>query len=143
MKCFSTQSKVLQNLKQTIRGVIEKESNRITKEVIKEEFEKRLLVELGEVKVEYSEDPVQFLKKIEVELLKNGTPRQELMRQLNSIRDILEEISRFQPVNVGKVTEDVLAQIDQLTSLNGKTQLRGVHVDVTSMYPSHWGHFWL
>ncbi|UCG02066.1 MAG: hypothetical protein JSW11_21040 [Candidatus Heimdallarchaeota archaeon] len=133
---YSVNKDVLDNLKKTIEGVIVKESNRITKEVIKEEFEKRLLAELGEVKVEYSEDPVRFLKEIEVELLKNGTPHQELTRQLNSIRDILEEISSYHPINVEKVAEDVLAQIDQLSSLNGKTQLKGVHVDVTSMYPS-------
>ncbi|MFX0125888.1 MAG: 3'-5' exonuclease, partial [Candidatus Hodarchaeota archaeon] len=133
---YKVNRKALEELKQTIKKVIKRESNKITKEVKKEEFEKHLLAELGEVKVEYSEDPVQFLKQVEVELLKNGTPHQELTRQLDSIRNILEEISNYQPVNVGKVTEDVLAQIDQLTSLNGKTQLKGVHVDVTSMYPS-------
>ncbi len=133
---YSVDKKALRDLKQTIKGVIAKESNKIVKKVIKEEFEKRLLAESGEVKVEYSEDPVQFLKQVEVELLKNGTPHQELTRQLNSIRGILEEMSGYQPVNVEEVTAEVLAQIDQLSSLNGKTQLKGVHVDVTSMYPS-------
>jgi DNA polymerase elongation subunit (family B) len=133
---YQVNKKALGDLKRIIRRVITKESNKLAKEVIKEEFEKRLLAELGEVKVEYSEDPVQFLKQVEVELLRNGTPHQELTRQLDSIRDILEEISGYQPINVTKVVEDVLAQIDQLSFLNGKTQLKGVHVDVTSMYPS-------
>ena len=133
---YQVNKKALGDLKNIIKRIITKESNKIAKEVIKEEFEKRLLAELGEVKVEYSEDPVQFLKQVEVELLRNGTPHQELMRQLNSIRNILEEISGYQPVDVEKVTEGVLTNIDQLSSLDGKTQLKGVHVDVTSMYPS-------
>ncbi|MFX0206480.1 MAG: 3'-5' exonuclease, partial [Candidatus Hodarchaeota archaeon] len=133
---YQVNRKALGDLKLTIKRVITKESNKIAKEVIKEEFEKRLLAEMGEVKVEYSEDPVQFLKQVEIELLRNGTPHQELTRQLNSIRDILEEISGYQPINVSKVVEDVLTRIDRLSSLNGKTQLKGVHVDVTSMYPS-------
>ncbi|MFX1282471.1 MAG: 3'-5' exonuclease [Promethearchaeota archaeon] len=126
----------LRNLKEVIRRVIEKESNILAKKVIKEEFEKHLLAELGEVKVEYAEDPVQFLKEVEVELLRNGIPHQELKRQLDSIRNILEEISSYQPINVEEVTTDILAQIEKLSSLDGITQLKGVHVDVTSMYPS-------
>ena len=133
---YKINKKALRDLKQTIKGVIIKESNKIAKEVIKEEFEKQLLAELGEVKVEYSEDPVQFLKQLEIELLKNGTPHQELSRKLITIRNILEEISGYQPVYVDKVSKDISAQIDQLSSLDGKTQLKGVHVDVTSMYPS-------
>ena len=133
---YQVNKNALKNLKKIIRQVIAKESNIIAKKVIKEEFEKHLLVELGEVKVEFSEDPVQFLKQVEVELLKNGIPRHELKRQLDSIRIILEKISAYKPVNVKRVTTDVLTQIDKLSSLDGTTQLRGVHVDVTSMYPS-------
>ncbi|MFW9906100.1 MAG: 3'-5' exonuclease, partial [Candidatus Thorarchaeota archaeon] len=133
---YQVNKKALGDLKQTVKRIITNESNKIAKEMIKEEFEKRLLAELGEVKIEYSEDPVQFLKQVEIELLRNGTPRQELTQQLNSIRDVLEEISGYQPINVAKVVEDTLVQIDQLSYLNGKSQLKGVHVDVTSMYPS-------
>ncbi|MHA2243589.1 MAG: 3'-5' exonuclease [Candidatus Hodarchaeales archaeon] len=127
----------LSSLKEIIQNLIVKESKKLVKEVIKDEFEKRFLAsEIGEVKARYSDDPVKFLKQIEVELLKNSTRSQELTKQLEYIRTILEEVSGYHPANVEDVTADILNQIDQLSSLTGKTQLRGVHVDVTSMYPS-------
>lgn len=126
----------LSSIKKIIQSLIVKESKILVKEVIKDEFEKRFLAEIGEVKVRYSDDPVKFLKQIEVELLKNGTQSQELTKQLEYIRTILEEVSAYHPVNVEDVTADILNQIDQLSSVTGKTQFKGVHVDVTSMYPS-------
>lgn len=133
---YSVNKEALLELKEIIQNIIVKESNLLAKKVIKEEFEQQLLAKLGEVKVEYIEDPIQYLKQIETVLLKNGIPPQERSKKLNSIRNVLEKISTLQPENVEEVTTKVLTQIDELTSLNGKTQLRGVHVDVTSMYPS-------
>ena len=133
---YKVNKKALRTLKKIIRKVIAKESKLLAKKVIKEEFDKDLLAKFGEVKVEYSEDPVKFLKQFEDELLKNGTPPQELTKQLDYVRNILEKMSTFQPVNVEEVTTEILAQIDQLSSLSGDTQLNGIHVDVTSMYPS-------
>lgn len=133
---YSVDKEALRGLKEIIQRVIAKESNKLAKTAIKDEFEKRLIAELGGVKVAYSDDPIEFLKRIEVQLLKNGTHPQELSEQLKNIRTILEEVSAYQPINVKDVTASILNRIDQLSTLNGKTQLKGVHVDVTSMYPS-------
>ena len=133
---YTVNKEAMNNLKKTIRKIIVKESNMLTRKVIKEEFDKHLLANFGEVKVEYSEDPVKFLKQFEIELLKNGIPPRKLSNQLDNARSILEEVSAYQPANVEEVTSEILSQIDQLFSLSGKTQLHGIHVDVTSMYPS-------
>ncbi|MFX0086111.1 MAG: 3'-5' exonuclease, partial [Candidatus Hodarchaeota archaeon] len=126
----------LNGLKETIRTVIKKESNSLTRKIIKEEFEKRLIKTLEGIKLEYSGDPVTFLKNLETELLKNGVPRQEFEETMENIRRILEESSHIHTEGVEEVTEDILSRIDELLALEEKTQLRGVHVDVTSMYPS-------
>lgn len=133
---YKVNKQTLTSLKEIVQKIIAKESNLLAKKVIKEELDKRILSELGEVSVTYSEDPIEFLKHIEIELLKNGIKPKTIIKQLNKLRNILEEISSFQATNVEEVTTNILDHIDQLITLNGKTQLRGVHVDVTSMYPS-------
>ncbi len=135
---YTANKEAMKSLRKIIRKVIAKESTMLSKKVIKEEFDKHVLANFGDVTVEYSEDPVKFLKQFEIELLKNGTPPRKLTKQLDNARSILEEMSAYHPVNVEEVTTEILSQIDQLSSLNGKTQtqLNGIHVDVTSMYPS-------
>ncbi|MHA2292922.1 MAG: 3'-5' exonuclease [Candidatus Hodarchaeales archaeon] len=133
---YEVNEKTLTNMKNTIRDIVVKESNKLVKKLVKEEFDKRLISEFSDLKVSFSKDPGDFLKKIELELLRNGTPHDQMREKLNYIRDTLEEISSYQAVNVEGVISDLLSRIDRLTVLNGKTQLKGVHVDVTSMYPS-------
>ncbi|UCE12517.1 MAG: hypothetical protein JSV04_10010, partial [Candidatus Heimdallarchaeota archaeon] len=133
---YSINKQALTSLKEIVRKIIVKESNLLAKKVIKDEFDKRLLSELGGTNVTYSEDPIEFLKHLEIELLENGVNRNTITKKLDKIRNILEEISSSHPINVEEVISYVLDQIDRLTNLNGETQLRGVHVDVTSMYPS-------
>ncbi|MHA2075227.1 MAG: 3'-5' exonuclease, partial [Candidatus Hodarchaeales archaeon] len=119
-----------------IQKIIRNESKSLARKVVKEEYEKRLIDEIGGVKVEYSGDPVSFLKNIETELLKNGISRDKRVGKLDHIRSILEESSSIYVEGIDEVVDDIVSKINQLSKITGETQLRGVHVDVTSMYPS-------
>lgn len=133
---YEPNKEALESLKETIRRVIGKESQNLVKKIKKEEFERLLASELGDLRIEYSEDPVLFLRQVESDLLKNGISAEETSKQLDSIRKILEKTSTLHDVNVEQVISETINQLDQLITLKGKTQLRGAHVDVTSMYPS-------
>ncbi|MFX0067212.1 MAG: 3'-5' exonuclease, partial [Candidatus Hermodarchaeota archaeon] len=126
----------LESLKEIIRRAIKKESKNLVKSIEKEEFERLIGSELEDVRFEYSEDPILFLSQLETDLLKNGISAEEISKQLESIRKILEKTSTLHVVNVEQAISETCEQLDQLIALEGKTQLRGVHVDVTSMYPS-------
>jgi len=133
---YEVDRNALEGLKDAIQDIIKKESDSLLRRVIKDEYEKQLVNKLEDVKVEYSDDPLEFLKTLENELLKNGISRQDLGKKMDDIRNILEELSSIHVENIDKVIAENLNKIDTLIALKGKTQLRGVHVDVTSMYPS-------
>ncbi len=133
---FKSEKEALDELKIAIEKVIRKESMELNKKIIKEEFEKQVLSELGDVVIEYSEDPSEILSQIESGMVRNGVPRAKLKIQLNKIRDILENISAYHPEDVENIIDEVFQALDKLKLSNDKTKLIGVHVDVTSMYPS-------
>ncbi len=133
---FKPDKTVFKELINIIRKIIKKESNSLSRKVVKEEYEKSLIAELGGMKVEYNGDQVSYLKNVELEFLKNGLSEDKRTEKIDRIRRILEKSSAIYVDSIDKVTDEIISKIEQLSELKGKTQLRGIHVDVTSMYPS-------
>lgn len=133
---YEPNKKALINLKETIKNIILKETKTLVKKTKKEEFEHILGSELGEINIEFSEDPNLYLKKVEAELIRNGSLKDDVTFHRDTIQKILEKTSSLYALEVDQTINVICDQIDQLVALEEQTQLQGVHVDVTSMYPS-------
>ena len=126
----------LSQIKGEIRRIIEFYSNETLKKHIKDEFERKMLLKFEDMFVPYSEDHVELTKKFTKILRKKKISNNVQDENLRSFAEILEEISQIRLDNLRGVISKTTSQIDELIDTSGDLQLRGVHVDVTSMYPS-------
>ncbi|MHA1971797.1 MAG: 3'-5' exonuclease [Candidatus Hodarchaeales archaeon] len=137
---YDVNKNALQELKRDLAEIIKKETKKQFKKFIKAEFDRRFLHEIGESSslgdLDVLHDPVRILEELETEFLRNGIPKRVKDERLTKIQGILEDLSNFKPSGVNQVIENVISKIDQLSNFSGDHQLLGVHVDVTSMYPS-------
>jgi DNA polymerase elongation subunit (family B) len=126
----------LTHIKGEIRQIITVYSNETLKKHIKDEFEKNLLLNFGDIVIPYSEDHTELRKRFVKILQKKGITGTVQDNDLASFNKILDEISNIKLENLQSVISKTMSQIDELIGTSGDLQLRGVHVDVTSMYPS-------
>ncbi len=126
----------LNEIKEIVRQIIIKYSNNMAKKESKNEFDRKILRKFGSVSFDYSEDTEQLLINFKEVMQKNSSTESDLEEKLALFKQILEDISQIYVKDVDKVVEDTLDQIDKLIMTEGLVQLRGIHVDVTSMYPS-------
>ena len=133
---YQIDSQALNEIKEIVRQIIIKYSSNTAKKEIKNEFDRKILAKFGDLSLIYSEDIDQLLSNFKRVMIRNGVNTSTLEEKNSQFRQILEEISRIYVKDVDKAIEETLKQIDSLIDTKGLLQLRGVHVDVTSMYPS-------
>jgi DNA polymerase elongation subunit (family B) len=126
----------LDNIKEIVRQIIIKYSNNTAKKEIKNEFDRKMLAEFGDLSFDYSEDIEQLISNFNDVMLNKGIKSSDLEEKHAKFRQILENIAQIYVKDVDKVVENTLRQINLLSLTKGPVQLRGIHVDVTSMYPS-------
>ncbi|MHA1512764.1 MAG: 3'-5' exonuclease [Candidatus Hodarchaeales archaeon] len=126
----------LKEIKGIVRQIIINNSNTIAKKEIKNEFTRKIMVQFNGLPIAYSEDTEQLIKNFNEVMKKNGINSPALEEKQAQLQQILEDIKQIYVKDVDRVVEDTLGKIDKLIKAKGSVQLRGVHVDVTSMYPS-------
>ncbi len=133
---FKPNKKALTEIKALIQQIITKNSEGIAKREMKNQFDRKILAKFGDLPISFTDDLEQLHKNFSSALQQNGVPT-SLYEEKNSIlREILEDLSDIQVEGVEQVVEEIVKQIDELLDTSGPVQMRGVHVDVTSMYPS-------
>ncbi|MHA2168032.1 MAG: LAGLIDADG family homing endonuclease, partial [Candidatus Hodarchaeales archaeon] len=133
---YQIDQQALNEIKEIVRQIIIKYSNNTAKKEIKNEFDRKILAKFGDLSLIYSEDIDELQSNFNGVMIKNGVNSSTLEEKNSQFRQILEEISTIYVKDVDKAIEETLKQIDNLIATKGLVQLRGVHVDVTSMYPS-------
>jgi DNA polymerase elongation subunit (family B) len=136
LKEFMINKDALTELKPLIREVIIQESKKSTKAEMKAEFERKLLEEFSDLSIVFSEDLDRLINDFNAIMQKYDLSQSEFENNKVKFRRILEEISQIRAEGVDQVVQQTLTQIDQLIQTKEAVQMRGVHVDVTSMYPS-------
>ena len=127
----------LSEIKEIVRRIIIDSSTTTAKKETKNEFSRKALAKFGSLPIEYSEDTEQLINNFNEVMQKDGSiSPSALEEKLSKFQQILEDISQIHVKDVDRVVEDTLEQIEVLIRAKGPVQLRGVHVDVTSMYPS-------
>ncbi|MHA2106123.1 MAG: 3'-5' exonuclease [Candidatus Hodarchaeales archaeon] len=133
---FKPNKKALTEIKALIQQIITKNSEGIAKREMKNQFDRKILAKFGDLPISFTDDLEQLHKNFSSALQQNGVPT-SLYEEKNSIlREILEDLYDIQVEGVEQVVEEIVKQIDELLDTSGPVQMRGVHVDVTSMYPS-------
>ncbi len=131
-----TNRKALTEIKSLIQQIIVKNSKDIAKREMKNQFDRRVLEKFGELSISYSDDLEQLFQNFSLALQDRGVPKSLFVEKNNILRSILEDLSSIRVEGIEKVVKNTLKQVDKLLETTGDVQLRGVHVDVTSMYPS-------
>ncbi|MHA2094976.1 MAG: 3'-5' exonuclease, partial [Candidatus Hodarchaeales archaeon] len=126
----------LTEIKTLILRIITKNSKNIAKREMKNQFDKRVLEKFGDLGISYSDDLEQLQNNFSLALQRNGISSSLFAEKNEILRGILEDLTEIRVEGIEKVVEDTLQQIDDLLESTGNVQMRGVHVDVTSMYPS-------
>lgn len=137
---YNPNKKALDDLKELLPQIIRNESENYLKKIIKEEFDKRVLQDLGtriELDgIDLSTNSPYILHEVEREFLRNGISSDALKGSLSLVSNILEDLSKFQIFGENETINDVIDKLNKISELKDETQLKGIHVDVTSMYPS-------
>ncbi|MFW9855614.1 MAG: 3'-5' exonuclease [Candidatus Thorarchaeota archaeon] len=133
---FTPNKTSLKNLKPVIAKIIEDESESILQKTATERFEAFVSSELDNLNIPYSDNHKDCIRKIKRALSKNGLGEKEVSEKIDAAEEILDEIKSLHIVDSEKVKMEILENIDYIAENRGRIQLRGLHVDVTSMYPS-------
>ncbi|MFW9778618.1 MAG: 3'-5' exonuclease [Candidatus Heimdallarchaeota archaeon] len=133
---FTPNKTSLKTLKPVIAKIIEDESESSLQKTAAERFEAFVSSELDNLNLPYSDDHKDCIRKIRRGLSKNGLGEKEVSEKIEETKRILDEIKSLHIVDSEKVKMEILENIDNIAENQGRTQLRGLHVDVTSMYPS-------
>ena len=137
---YNPNKQALDELKELIPEIIRDEGENYLKKIIKEEFDRRVLQELGiQIQldgIDPSFNPTYILQEVEKEFLRNGISSDALDRSLSLTSNILKDLSKFQIFGENKAIINVIEKLNRIYELEDETQLKGIHVDVTSMYPS-------
>lgn len=133
---FVVDKKALSEIKDVVQEIIVKYTKSTVKNEINAELGRKLLEEFSDLSIIYTEDLDQLIQAFKAIMKQNGISQSVLEEKNALFRKILEGISQIRVEGVDQVIQDTLGQIDDLIQTSNSIQMRGVHVDVTSMYPS-------
>ncbi len=133
---FKPDKEALNEIKSLIDQIIKKNSKEIAKREMKNQFDRKILEKFGDLSISYTDDLELLYKNFYSALKQNGVSSSLFEEKNNNLREILEDLSNIHVEGVDNVVKDTLKKIDGLIKSKGPVQMRGVHVDVTSMYPS-------